>query len=103
MPSARLSFVCSALNSNLTYMKTMNNFEISCAEYFINNVYNTIALSTDKIVSGVFVNIQYIAYMGIKVDEDFSSFVIFGYGIRAIHISKTSANWSSIVMGNTYV
>lgn len=91
------SYVTTSIFSKI---KTLNDIEISCVEYFINNVYHNIAIDTDNLVSGTFVNNQYIAYTGIKPDVNYSAFVIFGYGIRAIHISNSAGNWDSSVLNN---
>ena len=88
------------LNSNLISMKTLDEIEMSCVEYFINNVYPTLGVDKANIINGVFVNNQYTAYIGIKPESNFASFLFVGYGIRAIHVSNTNGNWKSTVLNN---
>lgn len=81
-------------------MKTISETEISCVEYFINNVYPTLVVDTANIISGVFVNNQYVAYIGSKPDANFASFLFVGYGIRAMHVSNAGGNWQSTILNN---
>lgn len=89
-----------ALNSNLKSMKTMGETELSCFEYFINNIYPNIAVDTTNIASGVFVNNQYVAYIGSKPDANFASFLFVGYGIRVMHVTNAGGNWQSSILNN---
>ena len=89
-----------ALNSNLKSMKTMGETELSCFEYFINNIYPNIAVDTTNIARGVFVNNQYVAYIGSKPDANFASFLFVGYGIRVMHVTNTGGNWQSSILNN---
>ena len=88
------------VSSNLISMKTMGETEMSCVEYFINNVYHTLVVDTANIISGVFVNNQYVAYIGSKPDANFASFLLVGYGIRAMHVSNAGGNWQSTILNN---
>ena len=88
------------VSSNLISMKTMGETEMSCVEYFINNVYHTLVVDTANIISGVFVNNQYVAYIGSKPDANFASFLFVGYGIRAMHVSNAGGNWQSTILNN---
>ena len=89
-----------ALNSNLKSMKTMGETELSCFEYFITNIYPNIAVDTTNIASGVFVNNQYVAYIGSKPDANFASFLFVGYGIRVMHVTNIGGNWQSTILNN---
>ena len=89
-----------ALNSNLKSMKTMGETELSCFEYFITNIYPNIAVDTTNIARGVFVNNQYVAYIGSKPDANFASFLFVGYGIRVMHVTNTGGNWQSSILNN---
>ena len=89
-----------ALNSNLKSMKTMGETELSCFEYFINNIYPNIAVDTTNIARGVFVNNQYVAYIGSKPDANFASFLFVGYGIRVMHVTNAGGNWQSSILNN---
>ena len=89
-----------ALNSNLKSMKTMGETELSCFEYFITNIYPNIAVDTTNIARGVFVNNQYVAYIGSKPDAIFASFLFVGYGIRVMHVTNSGGNWQSSILNN---
>ena len=89
-----------ALNSNLKSMKTMSETELSCFEHFINNIYPNIAVDTTNIARGVFVNNQYVAYIGSKPDANFASFLFVGYGIRVMHVTNAGGNWQSSILNN---
>lgn len=90
----------SNLETNLKSMKTMSETELSCFEYFINNIYPTLAVDTTNIISGVFVNNQYVEYIGIKPDANFASFLFVGYGIRVMHVTNAGGNWKSSILNN---
>ena len=89
-----------ALNSNLKSMKTMGETELSCFEYFITNIYPNIAVDTTNIARGLFVNNQYVAYIGSKPDANFASFLFVGYGIRVMHVTNIGGNWQSTILNN---
>ena len=81
-------------------MKTMGETELSCFEYFITNIYPNIAVDTTNIARGVFVNNQYVAYIGSKPDANFASFLFVGYGIRVMHVTNAGGNWQSSILNN---
>lgn len=95
--------VSSAINSNFSKINTLSEAEIYCVNFFVNNIYNGIALSVDNLISGIYVPNQYVLYIGAKPDINYSSFILIGYGIRVLQISCISGNWTSSVLNNNYV
>lgn len=90
-----------ALTSDITALNTLTTAEQNAVTYFIENVFPNQAVNTQSVPSGSFVTASsYYAWHGMHPVENFATYVLYGYNMRAIHMQLFNGVWTYNAMDN---
>lgn len=89
-----------ALKSDITALNVLTEVEQTTVAYFIDYIFSNLPVSTTNIYSSTFLYNGYYTYSGIKPVDNYASFIIHGYGIRAIHMQLQNGVWVYSAMDN---
>lgn len=89
-----------ALKSDITALNVLTEVEQTTVAYFIDYIFSNLPVSTTTIYSSTFLYNGHCTYSGIKPVDNYASFIIHGYGIRAIHMQLQNGVWVYSAMDN---
>lgn len=89
-----------ALTSDIKALNALTEVEQTTVAYFIDYIFSNFPVSTTTIYSSTFLYNGYYTYSGIKPVDNYASFIIHGYGIRAIHMQLQNGVWVYSAMDN---
>lgn len=89
-----------ALKSDITALNVLTEVEQTTVAYFIDYIFSNLPVSTTTIYCSIFLYNGYCTYSGIKPVDNYASFIIHGYGIRAIHMQLQNGVWVYSAMDN---